>query len=160
MISLVQFKRNAEKHAVCTEYKQRWDAATDTREVLDVALDIQGIEYVSNAIAEGWGISPEYVTRTFRDLINGKYEHVSQKGYTSQLYCQYEGEIDVRCTNLQVIDSHCVVNIPDGHICNLYVTGDSSVAVFNENGYAHVILYGNSEAVANGNGTTHITKAQ
>ncbi len=160
MINLLDFKRNAESHNVCGKYKQKWDKAENLEELMKVALDIQGIEYLSKSISEGWGLSPEYISHHFRKYINGEYLHTSEKGYTSEMICNFQGEVTIKATNTILIDSECIVNIPQGHLCNLYVTGKSSIVIFNEDGYAHVIQYGDTSVEIQGNGNTHITKAQ
>lgn len=143
MIDLKQYRENAREHNLCDSYSQLWDSCHSNKQVIDMAFGVKGLDYICDSIAQGWGISPEYICERFQNFINGKYVS-KQKGYTSKLYCKYKGDIVADTTTFALIDSDVNVNIPDYAICKIYCTGKCNV---NLNGGGNVILicYGNPE---------------
>ena len=144
MIDLEQFKENIREHGMmCEKYCESLDSFVSNKQLADIAMGVQAFDTLCIGIAEGWGISPEYICARFKNFINGKYVS-EQKGYTSKLYCKYNGDIVADTTTFALIDSDVNVNIPDYAICKIYCTGKCNV---NLNGGGNVILicYGNPE---------------
>lgn len=151
---LLDFKQRALAHDVCAPMLERWNKASSPETIMDVALDIQGIEFLCIAYRDGWGLPDDFVTAFFRNIINGQYTHHSPDGYTSQIYYNNEAEFTPASTNTLIINSTCVVSVPPTSVCSLYVTGNSEIVVFNE-GYCNIVSYGNADITVNGNGRTH-----
>lgn len=143
MISLEQFKDNAKKHGICDMLKD-WENARSKKQLMDVALSIRGIEYLCNAIAQGWGISPEVIAEEFAPFNNGRYVR-DKDGYTSCMYCRPEEDIHVTTTAALIIDCKKEIII-DKPVCEIYLV-DSKVKITGE-GRAKVYLY-NSEITNN-----------
>lgn len=118
MVTLEQFKANAQSHGIC-EMLDDWNNAKSKKQLMDVALNVRGMQYISEAIAQGWGVSPEIITKDFSPFNNGRY--VYNDGYTSTMYCQSpEDEIKIGTTTALIIDYDKTI-IVDRPICELYL---------------------------------------
>lgn len=138
MVTLEQFKENAKQHGIC-EMLNDWDNARSKKALMDVALSIRGIEYLSRAIAEGWGISKDVIQSEFAPFLNGKYVR-SKDGYTSSIYCgntHQKDSINISTTVALIIGFNGVITPPP--ICEIYLV-DSSVRLRGDGG-ALVYLY-------------------
>lgn len=141
MTTLEQYRKNAGEHNLCSEYVNIWDSCKSKKEVVDMGLGAKGIDYLCDTIAKGWGISSDVISERFKSFINGKY--VSQQdGYTSKLYCNYNGNIFADTTIVGVIDSDVEIEVKDFNICEIYVTGKCHI-IAKGNGRAVFICYGN-----------------
>jgi len=50
---LLTLKHNALRLGLCGEYKGKWDSAASKRELVNMALDSNGIEFMADSIAFG-----------------------------------------------------------------------------------------------------------
>lgn len=145
MIDLKQYRENARKNNLCAEYSEKWDACHSNKQIIDMAFGAKGVDYLCDTIAKGWGISPNVICEKYKSFINGRY--VSQQdGYTSQMYCQFMGNITADTTLLCLIDCDVTVNVPNASICEIYCTGKCNVTVYGE-GRAAFICYGNPDDI-------------
>lgn len=128
MIDLDKYRDNARKENLCEEYSQMWDSCGSLKQYMDMALSTKGVDYLCDSIAKGWGISPEHICDRFSRFINGRYIS-KQKGYESELYCGYNGNITVRTTILTLINCKCDIYLPINNICEIYVTGESTIHI-------------------------------
>ena len=118
MITLQEFKENAKKHGIC-EMLQDWDNAKSKKQLMDVVLNVRGVQYLANAIFDGWGMSPELIAEDFKPFNNGRYTY--RKGYTSQMYCLPEEDtITIDSTVTLIIGFNGIVVI-DRPVCELYL---------------------------------------
>lgn len=150
MIDLDQFKSNAQSHGIC-EMLDDWNNCKSKKQLIDLCLSARGIEYVADAIAQGWGISPDVIERDFPMFINGRYTR-SENGYTTQIYCRPpEDEIKITTTATLIIGfkGKVVVDRPcELYLCNSDVTivGTAQPSVYlynstiiNDNCFVNVI---------------------
>lgn len=141
MVDLKQYRENARMNNLCAEYTEKWDSCHSNKQIMDMALGVKGVDYLCDTIAKGWGISPDVICSRFGSFINGKYiSH--QKGYTSKMYCKFDGNITADTTIVTLIDSVVVLNVPNTSICEVYCTGKCRIAVLGD-GRAAFICYGN-----------------
>lgn len=145
-IDLSRFRHNAELKGVCGEYSAAWDSCIGKKQLFDLACDVNGADYLCGAIAQGWGLSPQYISEKFSHYLNGKYI-CKAKDYTSQIYCQYKGDMICDTTLLVLIDCDIEVQIPRFHFCEIYVTGNSKVSLVGQ-GSAIVVGYGSDDKIA------------
>lgn len=137
-VSLEQFKMNAIEHGIC-EMLQDWDSAKSKKQLMDVGLSVRGIEYVSRAIAEGWGVSPNVIANSFAPFLNGNYIR-NANGYSSSMYCRPGfDKITISTTITQIIDFRGVVFIPKNRPCEIHIV-NSEVEIFGDS-QAVVYLY-------------------
>ena len=96
---LLTLKRNALRLGLCGEYKGKWDSAASKRELINMALDSNGIEFMADSIAFGWGLSKEYLLKEFGEFANGFYQ-CNEHGYTSEMYIGALMELSRRALRL------------------------------------------------------------
>ena len=143
MVNLEQFRENARKEVICDRYAERWDNAGSKKGLMDLALSAQGADFVCDGVAKGWGISSGEIVKRFGKYINGRYVYEDESGYSSVMYCGYEGSIDVESTLVVLIDSDVVLSIPDWHICDVYASGKVSISIVG-GGRVRLIAYGDA----------------
>lgn len=143
MVDLEKFRENARNEGICDRYAVLWDGCGSKKGLMDLALTSQGIDFVCDGIAKGWGISVEEIERRFGRYINGAYVHEDDGGYSSVMYCGYEGSIDVGTTLVVLIDSDVVLSIPDWLVCDIYASGKVSISIVG-GGRVRLIAYGDA----------------
>lgn len=142
------FLRNAKRLGLCEEYTGKWTSAKSKKQLIDLALDANGLDYVANAVAKGY-LSSEYICEAFAPFNNGKYVR-NKDGYTSALYCGEDtNEIFATETALLVIDFVGDIYIPENRICEIHLVNSKCYIV--SKGKGNVYIYGNTE-VYNENG--------
>ena len=146
MVNLEQFRENAREERICDRYAELWDRAGSKRGLMDLALSAQGADFVCDGIAKGWGISADEIRRRFGKYINGRYVYEDESGYSSVMYCGYEGSIDVESTLVVLIDSDVVLVVPDFCVVDIYATGNVSLSVVG-GGRVRLIAYGDAADV-------------
>lgn len=158
MNDLLSFKRNAVLLGICGEYKEKWDSAAGKEELMDMALDSNGVEMLSDACAFGWGMDIQYMERTFSDYINGRWRR-GKDGYTSCLYVGFDGVIEQDCTLTTVLDSRVEFHVPKGSVCKLYVGGGTEANITGE-GFCYVYSYGDNKVTGSFKQMNRITKSE
>lgn len=153
MSELTRFKRNAVVLGLCDEYKERWDACEKKEELASLALDANGVSMLCDAMAFGWGPSPEYVKTNFKPFLNGRWV-LHRNGYSSSLYVDLKGEIWQSTTITTVVSSACVIHVPETHVCKIYISGKSNVQILCD-GLAFAFVYGENKVSYDGNVHLH-----
>lgn len=143
MNELEQFRENARQRDLCAEYSAKWDACKSNKKLVDLGLDVKGVDYLCASVANKWGMTPEYLAMRFKAFINGRYVS-EQKGYDTELYCCYKGNIEARTTILTVIESDTCIVIPQNHICEIYLAGKCDIELTGE-GQAVLVIYGDRQ---------------
>lgn len=131
-ITLSEFRRQAAKHGIC-EMAEQWDKCGSNKQRIDLALTIRGIEYLADAIRDGWGISPDEIVREFKPFLGGRYIHYDEAGYTTSLFCREETPfIEVNTTAALVIGYEGEIRIPRNRVmCEIYAV-NSKVSIIGE----------------------------
>ncbi len=146
MGNLITFKRNAERLGLCAEYKGYWDGARDKRDLMDMALDANGVEFLCESVTDGWGVTPEYIRDNFGGYINGGYVR-RRDGYTSELLCGFRGgEFEQRSTITTLIACETEVVVPICCICKIYVCGGSKITLLCD-GVCELYVYGGDNEI-------------
>lgn len=162
MNELLTLKRNALVLGLCGDYKKRWDSSMSKEDLVNMALDANGCEFITDACTFGWGggFSPSYIKSTFGDYINGKYRR-DKDGYTSMLYACHTGSIKLESTILILLGCDTDVIIPPYAFSKVYVGSGSSVR-FHGHGKLMVFSYGNNNILFHDKEqeVTHITTTQ
>lgn len=141
MTNLIDFKRIAKEKGACNTYLNKWDNCYSKKQLMDLALSAQGMDYLATSIKEGWGISSKYISDTFNNFINGKYIHEDDNGYNSIILCNYNGEYECNTTAMLILDSDTTIKIPENHICEIYVVDGSNINIVGE-GDCIIVKYG------------------
>lgn len=146
VIDIKTYRANAAKENLCQEFTRIWDSCKTSKELMDMALCSKGCDYICDSIAKGWGISPSYISKKFKYLINGNYVS-KQHGYESEMFCQYKGLVIARTTNIVLIDCDMEITIPKFFRCDIYVSGKSNIRL-KGNGEAVLICYGDESNIS------------
>lgn len=137
---MLAFKRNAALLGLCDRYRAAWDGAEGKRDLVDLALDTNGVEFMARSVAEGWGLSKDYILGNFGDYVNEKYVR-DKGGYTSKMYVDYGGDIFQPATLNLLVGCNTSVLVPEGSVCKIYVCGRTYIRV-NCAGKCYVYVYG------------------
>lgn len=142
MVNLQQFRANADKEGICEEYALLWDKAGSKKQLMEIAMSSQGADFLCDSIAKGWGISPDEISSKFSRYLNGAFVYHDVLGYSSVLYCQHFGTIEVEDTLVILIDSDVVLSVPDMAVCEVYATGVTTLSIIG-GGHVRLVAYGN-----------------
>ena len=145
MITLEDFRTNAQVEGICDEYRDAFLSCVDKKQLMDMALGIKGADYLCNAISKGWGISPDEITKRFKGYLNGRYVFDNGK-YTSTMYCQCSDDtIECETTLLTLIEcKNITLNIPQNHICRIFTCVKCSIDIRGK-GSCEIVCYGDYE---------------
>lgn len=129
--SILELKRKALAMGLCGEYGEKWADAATQKELVDLASDINGADFLCSSVAKGWGLSKDFLLRNFGDYINGRYvsRHGGTKGYTSEVFIGCDGEIRARATILIILYSNVTVYVPENHACRVFAAGNTNIAI-------------------------------
>lgn len=142
---LLNMKRNALMLGLCGEYKKKWDNCASKKELIDLVLDSNGVEFLADAITFGWGCSQGFLLKEFSDFINGKYQR-KKDGYTSELYVEPHDKIELRSTLTVIAGGRASVIVPPNFFGRVYVCGDGGSLIFGSNGGSiELFVYGEYE---------------
>lgn len=142
---------------LCGEYKAKWDVASSKEDLMNIALDSNGIEFLCDSSSFGWGVDIEYLKRMFSDYINGKWTRLGK--YTSCLYVDFNGQVKQDCTLTAVLASKVEFHVPKGNVCELHVGAQSTVDITGE-GICYVYSYGHNKVTGRFKSMNCITKSE
>ena len=138
--SVLEFKQKAFKMGLCEEYRKQWQQATNNKDLADMAMSIQGADFLCASVVNQWGGTKEQMMFALYDFANGNYVRHNQ-GYTSELFLYYEGKITVKSTLYIVIGSEDVeIYVPRYRIANIYLAGCKNVKI-NCDGAVYIVNY-------------------
>lgn len=149
---MLQFRENANKYGVCSEYSQRWYNCQSKKQLADLGLSVQGIEYLCESISRGWGLSPEILSKQFSKYINGAYVF-DNNSYTTKMYCCFDGSVISDTTALCIISSNVEINVPERAFSEVFITGKSNVKI-SGSGRCSIVVYGDSVVLSIEDGST------
>ena len=159
---LLRMKRYALAHGLCGAYTDMWDGAESVKALVDMASDANGLKFMAEGAASGWGLPEEYVRGVFAGYINGSYIS-KHKGYTSEIWYgeRSHGTFTVRTTSVLVAFCDVSIIVPKRVVCRIHVAGRGEVSVRCE-GVAYIDVYGgDAELSVSGSGkakVSHITE--
>lgn len=157
MNELIDLKKKALNLGLCDEYKTKWDSASNKSDLITMALDAKGIDFMADSISNGWGVSTDFLKKKFPEYANGTVVK-NPNGYTSSMFVESKNGIDIKTTLVLLVSCNCDAKVPKEVMTNLYICGHSNVNVACD-GYCQVYLYGDSSmAKIEGNGKWHIKK--
>ena len=125
---LQSFREAAKSRNLCEKYSEMWDGCNTKKQLFDLATDSNGIPYICEAMVDGWGVTPEFISDNFKTFINGRYiSH--HNGYTSAMYVErfFIEPLVVSTTNLIVMACEGVIEIPENAVCNLFIVNSNVV---------------------------------
>lgn len=140
---LLKLKQLALERDICAKYKRWWAGVTDKKGLFDMSMSIQGVEFIVDSIAFGWGtLDKQYIAENFAEFINGKYVS-RQEGYTSEMYVGEQNKaITPRSTLLVLVGvTKAVINLDEYSACTIYVCGGCDIEI-NNKGILKLVRYG------------------
>lgn len=151
-------RRNALMLGLCEDYRAKWDGVRNMQELADVGLDANGIEFLAEACADGWGLTTDCILRDYGQTAN---DYVSQQnGYLSRMYVgigRHElapatGYVRIERETL-VLFIDCVVNVrvERGVYCKIHVARNCNLDI-DCRGRCDVYSYGENTINAETNG--------
>lgn len=144
MLGLEQFRSYASGEGICEEYALLWDKAGSKRQLMDLAMSVQGADFLCDTIARGAGvITSDLIVSKFGRYLNGAYCYEDGSGYSSELYCKHYGAIDVDVAIVILIDCDVTLSVPDWMVCDIYATGVTNISVVG-GGRVRLIAYGDA----------------
>lgn len=146
MNELIDLKRKAKKLGLCKEYTDKWDECKDKKDLINTVLDSNGVEFLCDGVQFKWGLTSKFIKENFADFINGNYLCKNPKGYSTELFCKYQGEINVRSTIVVVIDSTVTLIVPPNAFVKVYAVGRSQFHIRNK-GMLRLITYGTRNSI-------------
>lgn len=152
--SILELKRKSLAMGLCGEYKDKWTNATTPKDLVNMAADINGADFLCSSVAKGWGLSKDFLLNNFVGHINGDYvaKCGNNNGYTSEIYVGHKGDITVRTTILIVLYSDVTIHVPINHVCRILAAGNTNISV-ECNGVCEFVHYSdnNMRYMVNGN---------
>lgn len=140
MITLKQFRENARNENLCEEYTQIWDSCKSKKQTMDMCLGVKGMDYVCDAYAKGWGMDKEAFTTEFKNFINGKFVYDAE-GYSSEMYCGFNGNVEIKTNCLMILDSDVVFTVQNGFSYQIFASGRCNLT-FKGNAKIYLFTYG------------------
>lgn len=141
MNTLDDFFRNAKERNLCERGAKIWEHCKSKKSLIDFALGSWGADYVSSAIASGWGPSPEVLRDEFSQFL-GTYVR-DKDGYTSKMYCLPDTDSITIDTTLTLIIGFNGT-ITTNRLCELYlvncdadIVGEGTPIVHSYNSTVH-----------------------
>jgi len=147
MNELLELKRKAKALALCDEYTERWDECETKEDLIKTVLDSNRVEFLCDGVEFKWGLKPKFIAEEFKDFINGKYLCENPKGYTTELYCKFTGEIQARSTILVLINTCADIYIPKNSFVKIYFCARSQARIHNRGGNVRIISYGTRNCI-------------
>ena len=83
--SVLEFKQKAFKMGICDDYRKQWQEAGNNKDLADMAMSIQGADFLCASVVNQWGGTKEQMMFALYDFANGNYVRHNQ-GYTSELF--------------------------------------------------------------------------
>jgi hypothetical protein len=119
---------------MCGNYTNKVNNAMSKKQMIDICLDSNGIEFLQKMQAKGMPLPYETLNKEFGSYINGKYiaeyKNDKGKGYTSSMFCCYTDS-----------DTICI----ETTLCAFL--GCKSKVVINENDFVHIYADKNCDLI-------------
>ena len=129
MNDLDEYKKNIRIHGMmCGQYGALLDSFSSNKQLADIAMGVQAFDTICVSIANGWGISPEYICARLKNFINGKYVS-EQKGYKSKMYFRFKGDVTSDTSAILLIDCDVDLRVPNWSISEIYCVGKCNINV-------------------------------
>lgn len=131
--SILELKRKAVAMGLCGDYKTKWDNAMTIKQLLDIASDINGADFLCASVAKGWGLSKDFLLKNFGEYLNGKYKANIDRGYDSEIFVGYTGKIVANATILTILYADNVnIRIPKNHMCRIFAACNTKLEILCE----------------------------
>lgn len=143
---------------ICSKYSELIRNANTDNDIIDISLEVQPLEVITASVDTAWGLDSEYCINRFHPFLNGNYvlsKH--HKGYSSEMFIRYNGDINLRTTVLSVISSNTDIYVQDNDVCMIYIGGKNNLNTIHigKNARCHIYVYHSSCEVVTQGDTSH-----
>lgn len=122
-----------ENGLLCGVYTEKTLSAKSKKQILDLVLDSNGMNFLQEMQMKGHPLPYETITKEFGSYINGRYvaEYTGSKGnkFTSSLYCCFKGSMIVDTTLLSILGCDMEIHIKDNDYVKVCVDSNSTVTI-------------------------------
>lgn len=149
------------KGELCEEYYERLCDAKSKKQVMDIVMDINGLEYLCLSREKGNPLPYEVIEKEFRSYINGKYipkfNFSKMTEYDSSVYLSLgkDCEVNVGTTLALFLNCSCDIYVKDYHVARIFLDGNCDVRLHCPKG-ASVIVEAFGDAKVEYEGYAHI----
>lgn len=117
-------KQITETDNLCANYYKKVQNAKSSKQLMDIVMDSNGMSFLPEMEAHGVALPYEVITSRFGSFINGNYigEFKNDKGngYTSAIYCCYQGTINADTTLLTVLGCKANIYVAENNVVTIY----------------------------------------
>lgn len=119
---------------ICERYLPMVLSARSRKQLMDVALDVNGIGFLCDMISIKKGLPYDVMSTEFAPYVNGRYIHInasSSGSYSASMYCGVKSPLSITTstTLIGIFNCKCDVHIPKNHVVQLCVDSNSAVNV-------------------------------
>lgn len=142
---------------LCAEYKRMADDSADKRQLVDIAMDANGMKYLCEMRSKGFELPYDFITKNFAPYINGRYTATTRskngKGsYTSAIYCKCEHPVLVETTITTFLGCECDAYIKPNTIAIIYADSNCKITLHcPKTSRAYLDYWGNADIEADNN---------
>lgn len=119
---------------LCGAYSEKVNSAMNKLQLINLALDTNGINYLQEMQSKGFPLPYSVLTNDFYPYINGKYtaefKNENNRGYTSCMYCCWQDDIYVETTLVTVLNCDCNIHIGNNSVVRIYLDKNCKVRIF------------------------------
>lgn len=140
---------------LCASYYDKVNKSVSNKGLMDIVTDANGMQFLPQMEAKGMPLPYEVITSRFGSFINGRYiaEHKTDKGngYTSAIYCCFQGNINAETTLLTLLGCDCSVLVKDNHIIQIYCDKNTELNICCPSTSKAIVHYWGKEPEYSGN---------
>lgn len=140
---------------LCATYYDKVKKSVSNKQLMDIVTDSNGMKFLPEMEAKGIPLPYEVITKRFGSFINGRYiaEHKTDKGrgYTSSIYCCFQGNINAETTLLTLLGCDCSVLVKDNHIIQIYCDKNTELEICCPSTSKAIVHYWGKEPEYSGN---------
>lgn len=118
---------------LCGNYQDKTLDAKSKLHLMDIVLDANGASYLCEMQANGFELPYETIHREFHNYINGKYKanfrNEKGHGYSSCIYCEYDGDIDIDTTSTTLLGCRGRVILAPYSFVQLYLDKNCNIDI-------------------------------
>lgn len=131
---------------VCRSYMRRLEAAEGKPGLFRVLCDANGGRWLFERHAKGFFVPVDEFMAEFGSYVNGRHVNNYPQGYSSKMYCRYEGEVTADTTLLYMLECRDMeVEVPRNAYPSVILSDGSRCKItLWEEARANVELYGNA----------------
>lgn len=119
---------------LCREYQSKVSHAGSNKQLIDLAMDANGMPYLCEMSSKGHKLSYSLIKARFAPFINGNYisTHTNKYGhpYTSAVYCDFSGKISgLKVTLVSLLGCNCRIDVCPYCVMRIYADNETDVSV-------------------------------